>query len=157
MAERFSANDTRLLLRQQRFASLSTLMADGSPYVSLVAYSTSDCGAPVLLISKLAWHTRHLEADGRACLLICADAQGDRLAGARVSLMGRFRKVDAAAVRAGFLARHPEAAIYADFADFSFWQMEPALVHAVAGFGRIETFAGMELLTPIDGTAGGMA
>ncbi|MDP4824185.1 MAG: CREG family protein [Aestuariivirgaceae bacterium] len=157
MAERFSANDARLLLREQRFASLSTLMADGSPHVSLVAYATSDSGAPVLLISQLAWHTRHLQADGRASLLICADAPGDRLAGARLSLMGRFAKVDAAAVRAGFMARHPEAAIYADVADFSFWQMQPALVHAVAGFGRIETFAGTEILTPIGGIAGGMA
>ena len=151
MAERFSPLNARELLLKQRFASLSTCMADGSPYGSLVGYSIAESGAPVLLISQLAWHTRHLEADPRGSLLIMDDAGQVPLAGARVTVLGVFRQVEAHLVRDFYLKRHPDAAIYADFTDFSFWQMEPRQVHAIAGFGRIETFAGSELLTPNSG------
>ncbi len=151
MAERFSPQKARELLLKQRFASLSTLMADGSPYGSLVGYCLAESGEPVLLISDLAWHTRHLEADPRASLLIVDDAAQVPLAGARVTILGVFRRISADLVRDLYLKMHPDAAIYADFADFSFWQMEPSQVHAIAGFGRIETFAGSELLTPNSG------
>ena len=151
MAERFSPQKARELLLKQRFASLSTLMADASPYGSLVGYCMAENGAPVLLISDLAWHTRHLKADPRGSLLIVDAAAPVALAGARVTVLGVFRQVEARLVRDSYLERHPDAAIYADFADFSFWQMEPQQVHAIAGFGRIETFAGSELLTPNSG------
>ena len=29
--------------------------------------------------------------------------------------------------------------MYVDFSDFAFWRMVPEIIHAVAGFGRIET------------------
>jgi heme iron utilization protein len=157
LAERFSPQQARELLQKQSFASLSTLMADGSPYGSLVGYCLAQSGAPVLLISALAWHTRHLEADPRASLLIVDDAAQAPLAGARVTISGVFRRISADLVRDFYLKKHPDAAIYADFADFSFWQMEPSQVHAIAGFGRIETFAGADLLTPNRDAGSGMA
>jgi putative heme iron utilization protein len=148
LAERFSPQNARELLLKQRFASLSTLMADASPYGSLVGYCIAESVAPVLLISDLAWHTRHLEADPRGSLLIVDEAAPVPLAGARMTVLGVFQRVEAYLVRDSYLKRHPDAAIYADFTDFSFWQMEPWQVHAIAGFGRIETFVGSELLTP---------
>ena len=36
-------------------------------------------------------------------------------------------------------SHHPAARVYLDFPDFSFWLLEPRKIHAVAGFGRIET------------------
>ncbi len=44
---------------------------------------------------------------------------------------------EAPAQRARFLARHPSAAAYAGFADFSLVRIEPRRAHLVAGFGRI--------------------
>lgn len=140
---RFTPAGARQLVAAGRQAMLSTLRADGSPYVSYVSHAVFADGSPLLFISKLAWHTRHLERDGRASLLVLGEkAQGDALMTSRVSLMGVFRPIGRAEGRGLWLAAHPEAEAYLDFADFGFWRMEVAEVHAVAGFGQIETFAG---------------
>jgi len=41
------------------------------------------------------------------------------------------------AVKRRFLARHPEAAFYADFPNFAFWRLEAEGAHYIGGFGRI--------------------
>ena len=66
----FTAREARLLLREARSATLSSLLEGGSPYGSLVNLATDRRGRPLLLLSRLAWHTRNLEADGRASLLV---------------------------------------------------------------------------------------
>ena len=40
-------------------------------------------------------------------------------------------------MRRRFLARHPEAAVYADFPDFGFWTLKVEGAHYIGGFGRI--------------------
>jgi len=144
---RFTAREARLLVRAARSASLASLMPDGSPYGSLVNVATDQRGRPLLLISSLAWHTRNLAADGRASLLVAGeDRFPDRLEGPRVTVMGRFSPVAADEARDRYLARHPSAALYVGFKDFGWWRMEVEQAHAVAGFGRIETFTGAEVL-----------
>ena len=57
---------TRSLLRRIRQGALATLMSPkGDPYCSLVNVASAPDGAPVLLISRLALHTRNLLADPR--------------------------------------------------------------------------------------------
>ena len=131
----------RQLLRRARTCSLSTLNAgDGIPYGSLANIATDVAGLPIILISRLAWHTKNLAADARASVLVSEIPEtGDALVGPRVTVLGRFEPVEDANLRRRYLARHPQAAMYADFADFSFWRLEPASIHGVAGFGRIET------------------
>lgn len=144
---RFTAPDARRLLRAARSATLSTLMNDGSPYGSLVNVATDQRGRPLLLISKLAWHTRNLEADGRASILaVGAGNYADPVEGPRVTLIGRMAPVSDAEARARFLAKHPQASLYAGFKDFAWWRMEVEQAHAVAGFGRIETYGADEIL-----------
>ncbi len=49
------------LLREGRSGALATLMQhSGDPYCSLVNVATTVGGAPVLLLSKLAVHTKNL-------------------------------------------------------------------------------------------------
>ncbi len=57
--------EAKRLLRSIRSAALATLTPDGDPFASLVAVATMPDGAPILLLSGLAAHTRHLAADGR--------------------------------------------------------------------------------------------
>ena len=148
----FSANEARNLLRRARTATLATLNADdGTPYASLVNVATDVRGLPLLLVSTLAWHTRNLLADPRASLMVAeVPASGDALTGPRVTIMGRFAKVEDAAVQRRYLARHPAAELYAGFGDFAFWRMEPERAHAVAGFGRIETIPADEMFPSAD-------
>jgi putative heme iron utilization protein len=146
----FSGTAMRQLLRRARTCSLSTLhKGDGTPYGSLANIATDILGWPLILISRLAWHTQNLETDTRASVLIGElPAKGDALVGPRVTVLGRFEPVDDAKLRRRYLARHPHAAMYADFPDFSFWRLRPSSIHGVAGFGRIETLSPDKVFPP---------
>jgi|RhiMetdeSRZDD1v2_1073273.scaffolds.fasta_scaffold379382_2 putative heme iron utilization protein len=141
----------RRLIRGTQTAHFGTLMAEtGHPYVSLVNVATDPVGTPILLLSALAWHTKNIERDSRASILfVAARSAGheDALQGFRVTVLGAMVRA-AASDRRRFLAQHPQAADYCDFADFGFWRLEPEQVHAVAGFGRIMTFAADEVFEP---------
>jgi putative heme iron utilization protein len=146
----FSGMAMRRLLRRARTCSLSTLhKGDRTPYGSLANIATDVAGWPLILISRLAWHTQNLETDARASVLVGElPAKGDALVGPRVTVLGRFEPVDDANLRRRYLARHPQAAMYADFPDFSFWRLRPSGIHGVAGFGRIETLAPADVFPP---------
>ena len=128
----------RQLVRAAALGSLATVMrkTEGSPYASLVAVATDHDGAPILLISDLADHTKNLKEDDRVSLLLTeTDEREDPLAGERLSLQGRLVRSDAPSLRQRYLARHPSASLYADFADFGFYLMTIERGHLVAGFG----------------------
>ena len=147
------AADARTLTRRAFKASLGSLdTPSGAPYASLITVATDLAGAPILLISTLARHTRNLANDPRAAILI--DGSGDLadpLQGARLTLSGRAQKVNDEAVKRRFLARLPEAAFYVDFPDFAFWRLAMEGAHYIGGFGRIVDLAPADLLVPLDG------
>ncbi len=138
----------RSLVRGARLGSLATLdAATGAPYASLVACATATDGSPLFLISALAWHTRNLKTDSRASVLFAAEAaEQDPLTVGRVSLMGTAEQIHDPLARRRYLARHPGAAAYADFADFGFWRLAVACAHHVGGFGKISTLSGDAVL-----------
>ena len=139
----------RNLLRHATTATLATLdVGTGHPYASLVAVAPDTDGAPLILISTLALHTLNILADPACSLLLADIGEGDPTSHPRLSLMTTARKVEAAAAKPLYLACHPDAALYADFADFSFWRLEPLTGHLVAGFGRIVDLAPAQLLVP---------
>ena len=139
----------RRVLRLAATGSLATLTETGAPFASLVTVATTAEGEPILLLSTLAAHTRNLQRDPRASLLLVGPGgeTGDPLAGARLTLLGGVAPDRGAATRRRFLARHPEASGYADFADFAFYRLTIAGAHLVAGFGRIVDLARDEVLT----------
>lgn len=144
------AAQARNLVRSAMTGTLATLdRNDGTPYASLVAVATLHDGRPLLLLSKLALHTRNAAADARVSLLVdCRESSESALTGARVTLMGTLRATSDAIVRARYLARHPDAAMYADFGDFQFYELAPSRGHFVGGFGRITPLTTAELLEP---------
>ncbi|HWV52104.1 HugZ family protein [Pseudorhodoplanes sp.] len=126
------------LMREARSGALATLMApSGDPYCSLVNVATAFDGSPLLLISRLAIHTKNVIADSRVSLMLDERKEGDPLEGARVMLMGRATVTTDEHDRRRYLARQPEAEMFADFADFAFYRIEITAAHLVAGFGRI--------------------
>jgi heme iron utilization protein len=142
------------LLREGRSAALGTLMpGTGDPYCSLVNVATAADGAPLLLISRLAVHTKNVLADPRVSLMIDERKEGDPLQGARVMLMGRAAATDDADVRRRYLERQPEAEMFVGFADFAFYRLALTAAHLVAGFGRIVDLKPEDILTPIDDAA----
>jgi len=135
------AERARTLLASASTGTLCTLAREpaGFPYGSLVTFGLAE-GEPVFLVSELAEHTRNLREDGRASLLVAESRAGDPLALGRVTLLGQCAPATQGQVesaRDAYLARHPGAAQYAGFSDFSFWRLAVSAVRYIGGYGRM--------------------
>lgn len=148
-----AAKLARSLLRRSRQGALATLMAgSGDPYCSLVNVASHPDGSPILLISRLALHTKNILADSRVSLMLDERAEGDPLEGSRIMLAGRAEQAtgdDAAVLRRRYLSAHPSAEVFVSFKDFSFFRIVPSGAHLVAGFGRIVDLRPEQFLTGI--------
>jgi putative heme iron utilization protein len=128
----------RALISSTRSAALATLDQGGAPFASFVLVAPGPDNAPFLLLSRLALHTRNLQRDPRASLLMVGTHPDEASAATiRLTLTGRVVGDDNPEGRRLFLAGHPEAARYADFSDFGFYRFDVEAGHLVAGFGRI--------------------
>jgi putative heme iron utilization protein len=152
-----AAKLARSLLRRSRQGALATLMANsGDPYCSLVNVASHPDGAPILLISRLALHTKNILADARVSLMLDERAQGDPLEGSRIMLAGRAEEAgedEAAILHQRYLNAHPSAEVFVNFKDFSFFRVRPTAAHLVAGFGRIVDLKPEQFLTDISDAA----
>jgi hypothetical protein len=146
------ADAVRRLLFEGRFGVLSTisLKPEGYPFGSLVPFAQGARGAPTLLLSAVAQHTRNLRADPRASLLVLQPGADDPQQAPRASLRGRavpLEGAEAADGAARFLQRHPRSGAY--FAlDFSLWRLDIAEVRYVGGFAQAAWVSGSEVLDP---------
>lgn len=146
------------LLRTIRAGTLATLAGDGGPFASLTSVATDIDGAPLILISGLSHHTRHITADGRCSLLLAQTGKGDPLAHPRLTVTAQARRIDRDSaegprIRRRFLARHPKAEMYADFADFAFWRLEPTHFYLNGGFARAWDGPASEILIDAEAAA----
>ncbi len=131
--------EARRLIRAAASATLAT-SAEGAPFASLVTPATAPDLCPLMLLSSLSEHTRHLRRDPRCALLFTGRPDGPNpQTTPRVTLTGLAEPVPAEelpALKARWLARHPYAALYADFTDFALWRLRPGGALLVSGFGR---------------------
>jgi putative heme iron utilization protein len=120
-------------------ASLATLDERGAPFASYVVTAPGPELAPLLLLSRLAVHSRNLDGDARASLLFVREPPtgSESLAAVRLTLTGRAVKNADPELLRRYIARHPDAERYAGFGDFSVYRFEMEAGHLVAGFGRI--------------------
>ena len=134
------AERARTLATRMTTGTLCTLAAEpeGYPYGSFVTVAF-DNGNPVFLVSTLAEHTRNLQRDPRASLLVAERGSEDPLANGRITLLGPCCHVDGddGGERMAFLAAHPNAAYYADFRDFAFWKLRVESIRYIGGYGRM--------------------
>ena len=150
----------RDLLRQARHGALATLdSADGMPLATRTALATDMNGAPVFLTSTLSAHTQALLADARCSLLLGEPGKGDPLAHPRLTVSGSARRIAGddplrERLKRRYLARHPKAALYVDFADFDFWRLEVQRASLNGGFGRAYAMTPADVLTDLMGLEG---
>jgi hypothetical protein len=146
----------RAALLATKTGALATLSADeatlGWPFGSVVPFALTAEGAPAILIADIAQHTRNLERDGRASLLVKQpSAPGvDPQAGWRVTLMGRMRRAaddgSLEELHARYVERVPDAPDYFRTHGFSYWTMEIVRVRWIGGFGDIGWLAPADVL-----------
>src|SRR5476651_1900776 len=83
------------LLRSIRAGALATLVpGQAYPFASLVNVATAPDGSPILLLSSLAAHTRHLASGPRLSLLLVQTGPGDPLAHPRLTITGTGERVE---------------------------------------------------------------
>ena len=99
----------------------------------------------------MAAHTQDLLADPRASLQVTGDVvEANPAQTRRAALMGKVAPVpeeDRAEVRAAYVERFPEAEMWADFADFEFYRLEPLEIHYVGGFAAAAWITQAEYLS----------
>lgn len=131
------------LLRDSRHAALAfTDPATGTPGISRIAFGLAPDGCPLTLVSTLSQHRQALEAHPEAALLVGEPGdKGDPLTHPRLMLRVRAEAVaqgtpDHGMLREAWLAEHPKAKLYIDFADFGFLRLVPQSALLNGGFGR---------------------
>ena len=126
----------RCLLRAARVGTLAT-SAQGQPFASLVTPACTPDFSLVLFLSDLSEHTRHLRAEPRCSLLVTGSApEANPQTAPRVTVTGLAEAIVDPALKARFLAIHPYASLYAEFADFCLWRIRPLAALFVGGFAR---------------------
>ncbi|MEM0986607.1 MAG: DUF2470 domain-containing protein [Pseudomonadota bacterium] len=145
--------DASTLLRTSRFGALAILTRDGAPDVFRVGLATDIDGAPIFPTSALSGRDDALGADRPISLMVGEVGKGDPLAHARLTVLGRLVRCegdDHTRVRDRYLARHPKAALYIDFKDFSLWRLVVETGSYIAGFGRAYRMVGSDLSVQVD-------
>lgn len=138
------AERARTLVAGQSRGALSTLAVSpaGTPFGSVVTYGLDAGGRPCFFVSTMAEHTRNIDADPRASLLVVEDTPdgADPLASGRVTLLGTAEEVadpdERAGARDAYLRANP-AAFYVDYGDFRCLRLAISDIRYVGGFGRM--------------------
>ena len=118
-----------------RSATLATIADAHHPYASLVTPALDPDGAILLLLSDLAVHTRHLRADPACALMIVgAPLWGNPQTSPRITLTATAQLSADQQAKKNFLATHPYADLYINFADFHIWELTPVAAHFIGGF-----------------------
>jgi heme iron utilization protein len=145
-------HSVRDLVRRLDKAALATALPNENvswPYASLVLVAVAHDLSPILLMSDLAVHSQAIRADNRVSLLFDGTTGLDQpLTGPRVTLLGRAEQTGDERLKKRFLARHPDAAMYAGFGDFQFYRVALERAHLVGGFGKIRWLTAAELAPP---------
>lgn len=141
-----AAWQARKLLRAARVGTLATA-TDGQPYAALVTPAAAPDFSPLLLLSALSEHTRHLRTEPRCALLVAGrPTEVNPQTAPRVTLTALAEPADDPALKARFLAVHPYAAQYAGFGDFALWRLRPMAALLVGGFAQATRLRQHELL-----------
>ena len=141
------------LLREGRTGALATLMAgSGDPYCSLVNVATAADGAPLLLISRLAVHTKNILADPRVSLMLDERKAGDPPR-RRPHHADGHGGGDRRSAGAAPLPRPPSGGrdVRGFQATSPFYRIALKGAHLVAGFGRIVDLKAADILTDLSG------
>ena len=147
----------RAYLRRHHAGALATLSRRfrGYPFGSVVPFVLDHAARPVMLISRLAEHTRNIAANPHVSLLV-SDASDDIQAGARLTLMGNATRLTRllGPFRARYLRYLPHAARLMDFGDFDFYRIEPRALRFIAGFADVHWVSARDYAPPANALAG---
>lgn len=131
------------LITQARFCALAVLdPKTNHPHVTRIVLGTDPSGKILSLVSDLAFHTSALHQNPNCSLLIGEPkTTGDPLIHPRITLQCNAQFLprthpDFIGTRTHYLAQHPKAKLYIDFADFNFVLFTIQSANLNGGFGK---------------------
>ncbi len=141
----------RELLHQHSYGVLSShsLQLPGYPHASVMPYVIDQKGNIVILISRLAQHTRNVQKDGRVSLFVMEPAQPDIQASQRVSLACDASRVEPEQIETVarlYYQQLPHCEGYHSQLDFEFYELKIRHVSFISGFARVTHFDADEWL-----------
>jgi putative heme iron utilization protein len=142
--------EARRYLRRHHAGVLATLSKrlSGYPFGSVVPFVLDHLAQPVILVSRLAEHTKNMAADPRASLLV-HDVAEDVQTAARLTVVGDAEAIaDPTTIAARYLRYFPEAQGLLELGDFSFWRLRAVFVRHIAGFGAIRSITPQSFAPP---------
>lgn len=137
------------LIHHARTGVLATLShsIEGHPMASTAAVGNDAQGQLILFLSKLAEHTRNLEADPRLSVLLTRPKEQGVHEEARLTIIGKAERLcpDAALI-ARLFQQVPQWAHYQQLPDFHFWRVTPLRLRLINGFGAASWIAATDYL-----------
>lgn len=124
------------LVKETKIAVLSSDYK-GTPFGSLTPYALDDNGNPIIYVSDLAVHTSNINKNPKSSITISKIDTDNVFNSARITILGKMKKVDNENIKKTYFAKYKEAESFARFADFSFYVMEIESIYYVGGFGDI--------------------
>ncbi|EIJ42646.1 putative heme iron utilization protein [Beggiatoa alba B18LD] len=144
--------EARALFLDSKYGVLSTLLADDTqyPFGSIVPYCLDRQGNPLILISRLAQHSKNLIAHPKVSLTLHQATTGNVLTAPRLTCLADAipLSTDDEDSRNRYCRYYPEGESYYKQLDFHFYRLIIKKALYIGGFGRIEWLAGDELIKP---------
>lgn len=146
----------RQVLSGHFFGVLSThsLKFAGYPFGSVVPYCLDYAGTPLILISRLAQHTRNIQENPRLSLLIlerAAENRGNVQTDARLTLLGQavpVAQTDIATCAARYYRHFPDTVGYHTELDFEFYTLQIETLRSISGFGQARWLSPGQVIQP---------
>ncbi len=130
------------LFAENRYAALGVKeIGTGIPLISRIAFAWTQKTGLFFAASDLSVHSRCLLEDPNCSLMLGEPGKGDGLAYPRITVIGTASRLandnaGRAGLRDAFLALHPKAGLYIDFADFGFYPVKIDRAMLNGGFGK---------------------
>ncbi|WP_066246111.1 HugZ family protein [Beggiatoa leptomitoformis] len=144
--------EARALLLENKHGVLSTLLADDPqyPFGSIVPYCLDRLGNPLILISRLAQHSKNILAHPKVSLTINQATTGNVLMAPRLTCLADVGSLatDDEDSKTRYYRYYPEGEAYHQQLDFHFYRLIIKKALYIGGFGRIEWLASDELVKP---------
>lgn len=137
------ADEARHVLLQDYFGVLSTVSVEveGYPFGSVVPYCLDRAGCPVVLISRIAQHTKNIWANSKVSLIILQKGSDDVQAEGRLTVVGDAEQIkvqeEIEAISTRYYRFFPQARDYHKTHDFDFYRINPVKLRFIGGFGKI--------------------
>jgi heme oxygenase (biliverdin-IX-beta and delta-forming) len=135
------AKEARKLLLSEYQAILSThsVDVDGYPFGSVVPYCLNKEGKPVILISRIAQHTKNILSNPKVSLIATEGDADDLQTVGRITYIGNAEKLDENDGDSieRYYSYFPDSRDYHKIHDFDFYQIQAVRIRFIGGFGEI--------------------